>query len=177
MGYLKETAPKEDITDVLDVVIGRAAHRWKDLKTSGVSKEAFLSQTLPSEDVVKGNGDGVVNDKVMLLHDDHPLFEGIVKSGGFDHCSNSIAYPPMSFMPWHTNSDAVGLRTYYSYSQKESLFMWVHPETKETHVEKDNIGWTCRNFIVPSNKDLNLWHSVWSEGVRFAFGFNRYRKH
>lgn len=177
MGYLKQTEPKENITDVLKLIIGRSSHVWKDVKPSGVSKEAFLSQTLPNKNVLKGDGDGVLKDKVTILHNDHPLFEGIVKSGGFDHCSNAVAYPPMSFMPWHTNSDSAGLRTYYSYSQKESLFMWVHPETKETHVETDNIGWTCRSFIVPSTKDLKLWHSVWSEGVRFAFGFNRYRKH
>ena len=76
MGYLKQTEPKENITDVLKLIIGRSSHVWKDLKPSSVSKESFLSQTLPSKDVVKGNGDGVLNDKVMLLHDDHPLLEG-----------------------------------------------------------------------------------------------------
>lgn len=174
--YLKQIKPKEDVTDVLKLIIGRSAHVWKDLKPSGISKQSFLLQPLPHSEVFKGDGDGVLKDKVAILHDDHPMLEGVVKSEGFDHCSNAVAYPPMSFMPWHTNSDSVGLRTYYSYSQKESLFMWVHPETKEIHVETDNIGWTCRSFVVPSG-GLKLWHSVWSEGVRFAFGFNRYRQH
>jgi hypothetical protein len=174
--YLKQIKPKEDVTDVLKLIIGRSAHVWKDLKPSGVSKQSFLSQPLPHSEVFKGDGDGVLTDKVMIIHDDHPMIEGITNGENFDHCSNAVAYPPMSFMPWHTNSDSVGLRTYYSYSQKQSLFMWVHPETQKTHVETDNIGWTCRSFVVPSG-GLKLWHSVWSEGVRFAFGFNRYRQH
>lgn len=174
--YLKQIEPKEDVTDVLKLIIGRSAHVWKDLKPSGISKQSFLSQPLPHSEVFKGDGDGVLTDKVRIIDDDHPMIAGITKGENFDHCSNAVAYPPMSFMPWHTNSDSVGLRTYYSYSQRQSLFMWVHPETKKTHVETDDIGWTCRSFIVPSG-GLKLWHSVWSEGVRFAFGFNRHRQH
>ena len=174
--YLKQIEPHPDVADALKLIIGRSAHVWRDIKPSSVSKETFLAQPIPKADVLKGDGDGVLADKVTMVSDDHPMLAAVVKSQGFDHCSNAVVYPPKSYMPWHTNSDASGLRTYYTYSQRKSLFMWVHPETQKTHVETDNIGWTCRSFVVPSG-GLKLWHSVWSEGVRFAFGFNRYRKH
>ena len=106
---------------------------------------------------------------------EHPLVKEVLTLGDWDVSSNAILYPAESMMPWHTNSDCKGIRTYYTYSEKPSLFMWKNPNTNEIIINKDKAGWSLRCFLVKSTPPF-LWHSVYAEGERFSFGFNRYRK-
>jgi hypothetical protein len=92
---------------------------------------------------------------------------------GADKCTNAFIYPPSTILDWHTNSNDPGIRTYYTYSIKQSIFKYIDPDTGATVLDEDHIGrWTCRSFLITAEKPL--WHTVWSEGVRFAFGFSTY---
>jgi hypothetical protein len=92
---------------------------------------------------------------------------------GADKCTNAFIYPPNTILDWHTNSNDPGIRTYYTYSIKKSIFKYIDPDTGATVLDKDLIGaWTCRSFPIAVEKPI--WHTVWSEGIRFAFGFSTY---
>jgi hypothetical protein len=89
---------------------------------------------------------------------------------GASKCTNQIAYPPRSHMKWHTNSNVIGKRTYYTFTAHVGAFIYKNYDTGETITDMDNVGWTVREFLV--QKDKPLWHCVWSDGIRFSFGFN-----
>jgi hypothetical protein len=84
---------------------------------------------------------------------------------------NSFAYSPMSGMYWHTNSDMVGTRLYYTFTMDKAVFKYVDPDTGIVHEDWDDIGWTAREFEITEDKPF--WHSVWTSGRRFSFGFIR----
>jgi len=89
---------------------------------------------------------------------------------GASECTNAFVYPPGSIMGWHTNNDIVGTRVYYTFTIKRGAFRYYNSSTKRYVIDEDDIGWTCRQFTIDPHKPL--WHTVWAEGVRFAFGFN-----
>ena len=169
--------PDDFITSKLEVIIKNAYDPASPPESSGVSRSEFMNQVMPIKNMKPGSGDKH-RDKVRLIpneDDAHILLADVMLYGGFDISSNSIVYPPMSTMPWHTNSNNKGTRTYYTYTESEGLFRWVDPNTGITHTDVDNIGWTCRSFYIREVEPF-LWHTIWSEGVRFAFGFNTHNK-
>jgi hypothetical protein len=89
---------------------------------------------------------------------------------GAHQCTNAIFYAANSCMPWHTNSDNPGKRIYIIYTQTPGIFRYKNPHTNEIVDDIDYVGWTQREFVV--DKDNLLWHSVYSPGARFSFGFN-----
>lgn len=89
---------------------------------------------------------------------------------GATSCTNAIVYPPGSILHWHTNANDPGIRTYYTFSLGRGVFRYKEPGKRKIVNSEDNIGWTCRRFEV--NPQKPLWHTVWAESVRFAFGFN-----
>ena len=172
---VRSSVPDKAITNKLLQIIKLSNAVWKDTQPTGVSKEEFLDQPFPKINVLKGDGDGLFLDKKQLIpqgYDPNKVLKNVIELDNLGLVTNSVFYPSLSMMPWHTNSDNKGVRTYYTYTNKEALFRWRHPQTKEIITETDNVGWTKRQFIV-INKDPYLWHTVWSEGVRFAFGFNK----
>jgi hypothetical protein len=166
--------PDKRMCEILGGIIKMSSGIWGGVKSSSISKETFLETQVPQvDDRILANTAGT-GDKIALIAEDKAfILENIAKQGGFDRCTNAVLYPPMSMMDWHTNSDISGVRTYFTFTLKEGLFRWVDPITKEIHIDTDDIGWTCRRFKIPMSEN-HLWHSVWSEGVRFAFGFNTY---
>lgn len=92
---------------------------------------------------------------------------------GADRCSNAIIYPAMSIMDWHTNTDMPGIRTYYTYTEGRAIFRYYLDG--EYHEDEDNIGWTARQFTI--DPKAPLWHTIWTEKPRYAFGFNTTFKH
>ena len=84
-----------------------------------------------------------------------------------EECTNAIMYPPRHMMRWHTNSDLPGTRTYYIYSERPGIFAYL--KNGEVCYDEDDQGWTVRQFEVKA--DEPFWHAVWSDGVRYAFGF------
>tara|TARA_R110000796_G_scaffold41314_2_gene102261 strand:+ start:1320 stop:1862 length:543 start_codon:yes stop_codon:yes gene_type:complete len=172
---VRSCVPEKAVTDTLIRIIKLSNNIWKDTPATGISKEEFMCQPFPKKNVLKGDGDGVFTDKKQLITDEYSpdkVLKDAILLGDLGVVTNSVFYPSFSMMPWHTNSDNIGIRTYFTYTNKEAIFRWRNPQTKEIITEKDEIGWTKRQFIV-LNREPYLWHTVWSEGVRFAFGFNK----
>lgn len=95
----------------------------------------------------------------------------VVELLGAKRCTNAYVYPPGSIMHWHTNSNDLGTRNYFIFTDKRAIFRYIDPQTGETIDSWDNAGeWTHRQFEVKEGE--LLWHTIWTEGVRFAFGFN-----
>ena len=85
------------------------------------------------------------------------------KDLGAQELTNSMIYLPETTMRWHTNSDNAGLRRYYTFTKGNAWFAWIDKEGN-THYDKDNMGWTVREFEAP------IWHSIYTSQLRFSFG-------
>jgi hypothetical protein len=140
---------------------------WVTAKSLGFTEADFNTQELP-------DGDRVVANSGFRLLSQLPsvasALEGFSKEKGFKSNRNAMVYNPMSLMRWHTNSNAPGLRHYFTYTTGRAIFRWRHPETGEVFDEIDKIGWTHRTFFI--NPSQLLWHTIWTEKVRLSFGFN-----
>lgn len=90
-----------------------------------------------------------------------------------DVCTNTFIYEPNEVMGWHTNSDSVGVRVYYTYTYNgESVFRYRDPDTGEIIDSWDipNV-WMRREFVV--SKEKPLWHTIATTGWRISYGFRR----
>jgi hypothetical protein len=154
------------ITDILSKIIKENRDKLKLVTKDTHSLEEFISLPLPKEEKTKASKPFI---QLCDIETDSNI-QQVIQLLGATRCTNAIIYPPNSIMEWHTNNDIEGMRTYYVYSQQKSIFRYIDPFTNEIINDYDNIGWTCRNFKI--DKKAPLWHSVWSEGIRFSFGFN-----
>ena len=82
---------------------------------------------------------------------------------GAQELTNSMIYLPETKMRWHTNSDNPGTRRYYTFTKGDAWFAWVDKEGNVQY-DKDNMGWTVREFEAP------IWHSIYTSQLRFSFG-------
>lgn len=89
---------------------------------------------------------------------------------GADRVVNGTVYAPGGIMDWHTNSNMPGRKLYYTFTMGKAVFAYKHPLTGEIIDDQDAVGWTAREFMIPANPPY-LWHAVWTEKVRFCFGF------
>jgi len=154
------------IKKYLESVINKSAYMWKGIIPAKYTKVDFLNSTPPTENIETDNQRGVFfNIPRHFIEQEIVAVENLI--GG--ECTNHIVYPPMSIMKWHTNSNNPGLRTYYTYGVKESIFRYIDKNGNIID-DYDNKGWTVRRFKV--DQENLLWHTIWSEGTRFAFGFN-----
>ena len=145
------------------------ADKWKNGQPSSyVTKEEFLNEEAPLElKDVTAQSSGSDN---IRVRDEN--FESLQEELGFEEGRNAIWYYPNVTMPWHTNSNHPGVRTYYVFAEGEGIFRWRHPETGEYHNSYDIPGkWVKRVFEVPNDGTL-LWHAVWSGDWRLSIGFN-----
>jgi hypothetical protein len=154
------------ITNILSKVIKENRDKLNLVSKDNHSLEEFISLPPPKEEKNKASKFFI---QLCDLETDSNI-QHVVQLLGATRCTNAIIYPPNSIMEWHTNSDNEGLRTYYVYTQRKSIFRYVDPTTNKIINDYDNIGWTCRSFRI--DKKVPLWHCVWSEGIRFSFGFN-----
>jgi len=153
-----------NLTNQLYRIIEATKPIWNYPNVSPIAKEQFMSIAVPSEELHKDSKHefrGLLNDKQRNT---------IANLFDLGTCTNAMVYPPMSYMEWHTNSDMPGVRTYYTYTEKEAVFRYVDPNTGNIVDDYDNIGWTRRSFTIDPQRPL--WHTIWTEGVRFSFGFN-----
>jgi hypothetical protein len=87
---------------------------------------------------------------------------------GAKQITNTAIYPCNSIMGWHTNSDLPGTRIYYTKTDGEAIFSYIRDGVRID--DYDTVGaWTCRQFELSS--EALLWHSIWTEKHRYAFGF------
>ena len=85
---------------------------------------------------------------------------------------NFYYYPPNSIMSWHTNSDVIGTRVYYSLVSGGDIFRYRDPCTKEIIDVYGKDGWNVKQFKIGNTPEDRLWHAVYTMGPRFSFGFN-----
>lgn len=157
--------PDPTVTKLLDKVI-QTANPLVIPEYTKTSKEQFLAIPTPINDIPKdynyiaGTLDGFSTRYLLAA-------KTILKA---EHVRNYRYSYPESYLDWHTDSDFVGTRIYYTYAEDEAIFKYSINGTIET--DYDAVGqWTCRQFnIVP---DKLLWHSVWNKGIRYIFGFSR----
>lgn len=84
---------------------------------------------------------------------------------------NALFFSPNSRMPWHTNSDCPGMRTYFSYSIKGgAIFRYWDVDKQEAVDQVEPAGWVKRTFFIPEAPD-KFWHTIYSPVPRWSFGF------
>lgn len=85
---------------------------------------------------------------------------------------NFYYYPPNTMMTWHTNSNAIGTRVYYSLISGGDIFRYRDPYTKEIIDVFGKDGWNVKEFTIGNTPEDRLWHTIYAIGPRFSFGFN-----
>ena len=86
---------------------------------------------------------------------------------GHERNTNACMMFKSTQLPWHTNSNRPGIRTYYSKGGGVFKFLDEHG-VQQISVDNEN-GWTVREFELPKVKPF--WHSVYASSNRFSFGF------
>lgn len=160
---LTKEKPLDEVTKILGELIMASKSVWvKGKINKSFTEEQFLERPIPKKDV-------------------STTFSGIPLRGydsQLDQCreilkakrvTNSIYYPPKTMLPWHTNSDLEGIRTYYTFSIDGGIFRYKDVETGEIVSVQDDIGWNVNQFKI--SKDDLFWHTIWAKGRRFSFGF------
>jgi len=172
-----------DVPDDIQIMIRELIYKnqddFKTIKDNKSTIQRFKSATIPElstkEDVVRSIAARNVN---LYRFDQYDVrIKEIQKLLSADKCTNAIMYPKNTIMDWHTNADIVGERAYIIYTKEPGIFRYRDPKTKEIIDDIDNVGFTGRIFPIGKTKEDLLWHTVWSPGKRFSFGFNFERDH
>tara|TARA_R110001599_G_scaffold60338_6_gene167698 strand:+ start:972 stop:1478 length:507 start_codon:yes stop_codon:yes gene_type:complete len=159
--------PRPDVTAVLSSHIRTTVKSWhRQVVAAPITYEMFSKWQIPSDDLTTAPpnstftlGEGTDAAPVRTAKE-------LLKASDV---TNACVYNPMSGMFWHTNSNLVGKRLYYTFGLDHSVFKYKDPQTGEEHESWDAVGWTCRTFDILDGTPL--WHSVWTSGRRFSFGF------
>lgn len=152
--------------DVITLLNSIVKNHKSDPIPKNITLGEFRAELIPTDNIVSHPANGEF--EVVIDRSDKRI-QAAKKLLNATRTTNAILYPPLSQMKWHTNSDIVGRRIYYTYTDGLAIFRYkdINGDIKE---DVDNIGWTARSFEVGS--DHLFWHSVWTENKRFAFGFN-----
>lgn len=159
----KAVKADNQITTILKEIIKDSQKQWaKKITYREFSEQEFLERPIPSKDIPASFSGIPIQGYESLLEDCRKLLNA-------KKVTNSIYYPPSSMLPWHTNSDLEGVRTYYTFSMEGGIFRYRNPDTAEFINAYDNKGWNVNTFEIV--KDKPFWHTVWAKGSRFSFGF------
>lgn len=159
--------PNKQVCQLLEYIISRYAKNIQFNEYKKDTEEEFYSIPLPEKEVIKNTNKGIYhfNDPQVPV-----ILKHCVKLINAYECTNAIVYGPQSTMEWHTNSNNIGYRTYYTYTIGKGIFRYKDPKSGEFINSYDNAGWTVRKFKI--DREEPLWHTIWAEKLRFAFGFN-----
>lgn len=129
------------------------------------NKQFFLN-TMPNLSVDSPHG---INSNFAGISAESNIYvSAAAKLLGAKLLTNAVIYPANGLMGWHTNSDSEGIRVYYTKTAGEAIFSYIKDGIR--YNDYDEVGtWTCRHFLISKNKPL--WHSIWTEKHRYAFGF------
>jgi hypothetical protein len=155
------------VIDVLSKFIKANIPTASLVTDSRFSIEDFNNQLIPDKNVNHTNNTASL---VHLTRNAEHLLEEAKNTLNAKAITNAIIYGPNSCMTWHTNSDDPGTRIYYSYTTKLSIFRYLDKTTGKVIDDIDNIGWTARRFDI-TDETNPLWHTIWTNGIRFSFGF------
>jgi hypothetical protein len=160
---LRKINTNDNVIKILSSIINNSNTQDID---SGLTKEDFLNQKLPTVNIDKEED----NHFVSIINSKDIKLSACAKLLNCVECTNAIMYYSNSFMKWHTNSDNPGKRIYYTYTVGESCFRYIDKNGNDI-IDYDNVGWTAREFRVPEQG--YLWHTIWTNKKRYAFGFNQ----
>lgn len=160
--------PRKDITFILSSHLHQNVKLWhRKVEGKPITYEEFSKWQIPKKDIPK-----IPYESPAIFPEGtkSEVLQTVKKMLGARDVTNSMMYNPMSGMYWHTNSDSLGTRIYYTFSLDKSVFKYKDPNTGDIHESWDKPGcWTVRSFDI--FKEKPLWHCVWSAGRRFSFGF------
>ena len=161
---------KQEELEPLKDIIKFTSETWRHLipLSNGDSEQDYRNQKVPIEDRAQPRTPTVDICTDQRFSSEDKLEARVTlrkwcKDLGGIKLTNSMIYLPETTMRWHTNSDNPGVRRYYTFTKGDAWFAWVDKEGK-THYDKDNMGWTIREFEAP------IWHSIYTSQLRFSFG-------
>jgi hypothetical protein len=129
-----------------------------------LSYEQFLERPLPHADIpMSASGLDFRKEKPNIIG----ILNQCVKLLGYDDVSNCNVMQQNSQLPWHTNSNLLGWRTYYI--KGHGVFKYIDENGEQKISEDNKDGWTVNRFLIDNKKPL--WHSVYAHEKRYAFGF------
>lgn len=154
----------------LKEIIKFTATSWQELTllTNNNTEKDFRSSPIPEKDIPQPHTHTVdlCTDQRFSSEDKMDArftLRKWCKDLGAQELTNSMIYLPETKMRWHTNSDNPGTRRYYTFTKGDAWFAWVDKEGNVQY-DKDNMGWTVREFEAP------IWHSIYTSQLRFSFG-------
>jgi hypothetical protein len=158
---MKQT-PNAKVCALLQKVIDN--YNYVDTAYNKTSYSDFLKHPLPNNDVQKAAHCSIV----QIASFSSIFLQAAKQLLSADSVTNAIMYLPESYMSWHTNSDNIGTRMYYTYTNTPGVFRYL----KDDYIydDWDCVGWTVRSFNIDKNKPL--WHSIYAPHFRYSFGFN-----
>lgn len=164
MSKVLRTIPDPTVSKLLDKVICTAESIIIPEHYT-ISKKQFLDIPIPVADTPKdfnyesGTLTGFASRYLLAA-------KTLLKA---QHIRNYRYAYPESYLNWHTDSDFVGKRLYYTYTDHEAIFKYSSNNTIK--LDYDAVGaWTCRSFDIVENE--LFWHSSWNKGLRYVFGFS-----
>jgi len=160
---MMRSSPNSKVVALLKTVILQNKKTWKALPENTSTLEEARECPVPSDNLNRAHS------LIVSLVDKDNLLDKVCSLLGATAITNSIVYPPNTLMGWHTNNDRGGRRIYYTFTIDESVFLYKDIESSKVIEDFDDKGWTVRSFDI--DKRNPFWHSIWSEGIRFSFGF------
>jgi len=143
---------KGKINSTSDKALREILKNKKDISQSGLHQMLFVVDGVPKKETF-----------LNVLKEYFP-------KNSFE-VSGVMHYPAGGYMGWHTNSNAIGIRCYFNYSENSNVnsFRYYDSEKDKIIDSYDLAGWNIRVFEV-SKKDL-LWHAVKCPEKRISIGF------
>lgn len=159
----------QEVVDILTGIIKDSKGIWSTLSSVNNTYEDFMNLPIPKEDVPLVDSSANIHNILSNKYISELQRAAILLEA--NKCTNAIVYRAGGIMDWHTNSNVVGTRMYYTFTMDDGYFRYINPKTGEEFLDKDNIGWTAREFKI--EKESPLWHCIWTRKIRFSFGFNK----
>lgn len=91
---------------------------------------------------------------------------------GAENCALKMYYPAGGYIDWHTNANAFGYNTLFTYSKEgDGAFLYQNPLTKEIITIPDKKGWNMKIGIYDVHGGSPLWHSAYTNCERLTWAY------
>lgn len=172
-----DCAVDQNVTELLQSTVRDVFPLTKRISRGETSLEEFNSQTVDfDQDITLGSiPRHEISSFLELYREDQRMkkvFDLLKEDGKKVQFRNFFYYPPNSMMTWHTNSNAIGTRIYYTLVAGSDIFRYRDPVSKEIIDVNAKDGWNLKKFKIGNTKEDLLWHTIYAKGPRFSFGFN-----
>jgi hypothetical protein len=160
----------DEVVFILKDVLRDCLKQWERIPDGGTSKYEWDHQKFPKKDISNGPWMNGFQPVYLKPFKKNQYWNDVFGLLGVEKCTNSMVYGPNTGMGWHTNSILPGPRVYYTYTPGMSIFRYKGNDGHE-HDDYDlKSEWTARRFV-PTDTEPYLWHTIWTEKIRFSFGF------